>query len=147
VHAQRNQRAESLFVNDIRSWLVGVIDRGATVSKGEVETLSQVGRLRTMWGDLGGVRSVDEYDSEKFLVNQVMTVLKKPQCIDRERLDRIENYVKLFANNELDLRITLMEDRSGITICDGNTRVVACFEYCIRTGQTSLRLPVNVISP
>jgi hypothetical protein len=128
-------------------WLVGVIDGGARVSKGEVKSLSQVGRLRTIWGDLGGVRSDHEYGLEKFLVGQVMAVLKKPQCTDKERLDRIENYVKLFANNQLDLKITLMEDRSGITICDGNTRVVACFEYCVRTGQTSLRLPVNVISP
>lgn len=127
-------------------WLVQVIDSGAKVSKGGVTSLSEIGKLRTIWSELGGIRSSDEHGSQKFLVSQVVAALRKPQCNDRETYDKIREYVRLFADGQLELKITLLEDKNEYTICDGNKRAVACFEYGLKRRKRNLSLPVYVIA-
>jgi hypothetical protein len=127
-------------------WLNELIDNHATVSKGRIESLLEVGKTRTIWGDLGGIQSKNEYGSEKFLVGQIIPVLKKPLCSDRTTLNKILEYIQLFADNKLELKITLLEVNNQFTICDGNTRVVACFEYWSKCGINDVNLPVYVIT-
>jgi len=95
---------------------------------------------------LGGILSINECGSEKFLVRQVMAVLSKPHCTDRETLDKIRKYVQLFANCRLEVKVTLLEDKNGVTIYDGNKRAVACFEYGLEKGKSYLSLPVYIIA-
>ena len=127
-------------------WLVKVIDQGAKVSKGEIVSLSQIGELRTIWGELDGIYKNGMNDSEKFLVKEVMKVLRDPWCHDTHRLTLIEKYKRLLASDELELIITLFEKEENIVICDGNSRAVACFEYGLETGQSNLSLPVYAIT-
>ena len=63
-------------------WLVCPIDQGASVSKCNVKPLSEIGRLRTIWAELGGIRSENQYNSEKFLVRDVVDVLLDERCTD-----------------------------------------------------------------
>jgi hypothetical protein len=127
-------------------WLIDKIARGAKVSRGEITPLSEIGTLKTIWGNIGGIQSINEHAAEKFLVRQVIQALKDPRCTDKNRLSLIEKYKQLFANGKLELIITLLEHKSNISICDGNTRVVACFEHGSETRQVNLSLPVYVIT-
>ncbi len=128
--------------------LVKVIDKGARVSRGEIKPLSQIGRLRTMWGELDGIYRNGKDDSEKFLVKEIMPALRDPQCHDAQRLCLIEGFKRrLLTNNKLELKITLFEEEDNIIMCDGNSRTVAYFEYGLETRQSNLSLPVYIINP
>jgi hypothetical protein len=152
-----NQRSCSAAeVGDLRRYLSEthmrlrlpqLIDRGAAVSKAGVKPLDTVGNLRTYFKNIGGIVCQTEHGAERFLVRQVVPTLHKANCIDKERLKRIELYRKLYASKRLELIVTLSVDGEGLVIYDGNTRTVAVFEYGQETGQTDLGLPVYVVTP
>jgi hypothetical protein len=68
------------------------------VSKGEIQGLSAIGNLKTIWSNLGDVCSITEHNSEKFIVNQVVHALSKPENEDnadaKGDLDRINEFIK-----------------------------------------------------
>lgn len=129
------------------SWIVELMKRGAEVLKGEVTPISEIGKLRTMWSELGTIRSIDEHGSDKFLVSQVMQALSKPACTDRRTPDEIRQYIELLDSGQLEVKITLLEDKSGLLICDGDKRAVACYEWGLKKGLEQLTLPVYVVTP
>jgi len=128
------------------SCMVERINRGAEVSKGEVTPISEIGGLRTIWSDLGTIRSIDEHGSDKFLVSQVAKALSKPSCTDRRTLEEIRQYIQLLDSGRLELKITLVEDKNGLLICDGNKRAVACYEWGLREDLQRFMLPVYVVT-
>jgi hypothetical protein len=128
------------------AWLASEIDKGVKVSKGEITPLLQVGKLRTIWSELGGIHSIIEHGHDKFLVCQVMQTLRNPCCNDKKALYLIEEYMQLFASRRLEIKVTLLEQDLNIIICDGNKRAVACYEYSLEKGNANFSLPVYIIS-
>lgn len=122
------------------------IEQGASVGKGEVGPTAQIGRMATFWSCLGGLDAAREHGARKFLVCHVLPTLEQPGCADLETLNTVRRYFDLASTSSLDVVITLVEQRRQLMICDGNKRVVACYERARQTGNTKLFLPVFVIA-
>jgi len=116
------------------------------VYKGVIESNIDLGKTKTIWSNLGGVLSKSEYSSDKFLVKQVCSTLKNPNCKDKGTLVKIKEYTQLLVNKKLEMKVTLLETNNQLIICDGNKRAVAWFEYFLKCKSTNIRLPVFIIS-
>ncbi len=54
-----------LLTSNVRYWLPDQIDRGATVIKAELSPLTEVGKLRTFFKNIGPVESLREFGEDK----------------------------------------------------------------------------------
>lgn len=141
-------------INDLKSYLKGtpvhclfeVIGSGAKVSKGEITLLSEIGKLKTIWSELGGMHKSNENANDKFLVHEVMGALHNPRCTDSVTLYKINEFIQLRTSDHLELKITLGEKNDDITIYDGNKRVVACYECGEEKMKSNLSIPVYIIT-
>jgi hypothetical protein len=127
-------------------WVIHNVENGARVSKGEIQGLSVIGNLRTIWSNLGEVYSIKEHNSEKFIVNQVVDALSKSQNKDAKvDLKIIKEFINQLAKGQLKLTVTLKETGNDFMILDGNKSTTAYFEYCKRRGENA-SLPVFIIT-
>jgi len=123
------------------AWIVEVVGSGAKVSKGEIDKTSELGNLKTIWKDLGGIRRANEYS-----VREVVKILGDPLCTDAKSREKIQQYKRLYGLEKLRLTITLLERNNDLMIIDGNKSAVACYEYGKDHGLSNLRLPVYIIT-
>jgi hypothetical protein len=126
--------------------LIQFIEAGAGVSKGFIKSRLELAKTNIGWLNIGGIRSRKEYNSKFFLVDQVMTVLKKPQCNQPGSLDIIQKYIQEITHNEYKSTITLLERNNEIFLCDGNHSAVAFFEYYSKCGVDDIDIEVFIIT-
>jgi hypothetical protein len=121
--------------------------KNCVISTGKIESCNNVGKTKTIWHDLGGILSEREYGTSTFLVEQVIPVLKKPQCNDKnENLKKIKEYIQFIPDPNFEIKITLLENNNQILICDGNKRAVAWYEHFSKCGINNVNLPVYIIT-
>jgi len=63
------------------SWIVKNVNMGAKVTKGVIKQVSEVGNLKRIWGNLGGITSLKMHQNDKFFVGQAVSILKHPNCL------------------------------------------------------------------
>jgi hypothetical protein len=126
--------------------LVEYIEVGSGVSKGLIKSRLELAKTNIGWFNIGGIRSRKEYNSKYFLVDQVMTVLKKPQCNQRGDLDIIQKYIQEIAHDKYKSTITLLERNNETYLCDGNHSAVAFFEYYSKCGLDDINIEVFIIT-
>jgi hypothetical protein len=126
--------------------LVQFIEAGAVVSKGCIKSRLELAKTNTEWYDIGGIRSRKEYSSRFFRVDQVMTVLKNPQCHDGVNLDKIQKFTQEIETDNFKSTITLFEKNNEIFIYDGNHSAVAFFEYYSKCGLDDINTDVYIIT-
>lgn len=93
------------------------------LKKGIITSINYFGFLKTIFGELGGIKSAN-----KFLVNEVMAILRSPNCSDKNALQSIKYFTKMDEEDELDVKITIFNDGTDSIIIDGNKRAVALYE-------------------
>ena len=127
--------------------LIEFVKAGALVTKGNMLSVSEIGKLKTIWENLGEIHSKEEYNSDKYLVSQVISILSDVRCKNNSRtLEIINEYKSLLIKDKLELKITLLNKENDVIICDGNKRVVACYQYCLENQLNKFTLPVYIIS-
>lgn len=104
------------------------IAAGALLSKGEIQSRAVLGSLTTIFGNLGGLLATRRHGKERFLVREVLPVLRDPRCTDKGALRKVECYMELDAANRLEIKITICEVGGGRMIVDGNKRASAIYE-------------------
>ena len=126
--------------------LVQFIEAGAVVSKGLITSREMLAKTNTEWYNLGGVRSRREYGSKFFRIDQVMTVLKNPQCNDVAHRDRIQELMQEIPTNNFKYTITFFEKNNELFIYDGNHSAVAFFEYFSKCRSDNVNIEVFIIT-
>jgi hypothetical protein len=134
-------------LQDLKKHLVQLIESGAKVTKGEISPLAEIGRIRTIFKDIGSVLSKAEYGQDTFLVSQVQSVLKSKGCTDIAMRDKIAAFKTQIASGKFRLTVTLLETDGDLYIFDGDKSAVAFFEHSSETGSEDCSLPVFVIKP
>ena len=135
-----------LIENSYVSAPITLINRGARVCKGIIEKTDDVGLIKTCWSELGRIKSIERFNQNNFLVKQVVPILKESNCKDEnDKLGDILACKKKYSKNQLELVITLLKI-NGLIIADGNTRVVACYEYNFERKENITNLPIYLIS-
>ncbi len=122
------------------------IDGGATVAKGQVCGVEEIGGLETFWHRLGSVESSITYDTDRFRVRDAYRTLLTESSPDQDVTDNIKHYLRLLELGKLELTITVVESTDDTIICDGNKRTIACFAYAMRHSINDYALPVYVVS-
>lgn len=131
----------------VASHIIPKINRGAKVEKGVISNLEYLGNLKTIFSEICKVKS-QEQGQEKFLVKQVLDILKRHDENKNKDLHlRIEHYEKLYAYNELELIITLLGYKNKYMIVDGNARAIAVYNYHTEKTSKKLKLPVYLVTP
>lgn len=126
--------------------LIQFIEAGGVVSKGFVKSRLELAKTNIGWLNIGGIQSRKEYKSKFFHVDQVMTILKKPQCNQHGSLDLIQKYIQEITCDNYKSTITLLERNKEMYLCDGNHSAVAFFEYYSKCGLDEINLEVFVIT-
>jgi hypothetical protein len=60
----------------------------------------------------------------------------------------ISDVVEILRANDqkLEFKITVVEDESGLMICDGSSRVVGCYEWALKHNCPEISVPVFLIT-
>lgn len=115
------------------------------LKKGNITSLNYLGSLKTEFGELGGIKSMKVFDRNKFLVSEVMTILRRSDCSDKISLQSIEYFTKIDGENKLELKITIFNDGTDYIIKDGNKRAVAFYERRININKNNIIFPIYLI--
>jgi len=126
------------------AWVADKIVRGALLSKGEIQSRAVLGSLTTIFSNLGGVLATQRHGKEKFLVREVLPVLRDPRCNDKDALRKVECYMELDAANRLEIKITICEVGDNCMIVDGNIRASAIYER--RSSSSFIPVMVYLVS-
>ena len=126
--------------------LVRFINAGAVVSKGRITSRVALGNINTEWYNVGNIRSRKEYHAKFFRVNQMMAVLKNPECREKEHLDRIQKYCREISSGSFKSTITLFERNNEMFIYDGNHSAVAFFEHYSTGNSDDTDVEVFIIT-
>jgi len=97
------------------------------ISNVQISSLKELGRLRTIFGDLGGIRSSSKGSAQKFTVSRVLPALKKPACTDKEGLESIRRFMDNL--DEFPFLVTIVKDQVNYMIVDGDKHAVAFYEH------------------
>ena len=134
------------FLKSRAPQLVRFIEVGAVVSKGRITSRMALGNTNTEWYNVGDIRSRKEYHAKFFRVDQMMAVLKSPQCHGRADLDLIQKYCREIGSGSFKSTITLFEKRNEIFIYDGNHSAVAFFEHYAQCNSDEINVEVFIIT-
>ncbi len=118
---------------------------GYTLKKGNIVSLKYLGSLKTEFGELGGIKSLEVFGRNKFLVKEVMTILKSPNCSDSESLSSIEYFMKRDETGKLEYKITIFRENTDYIIKDGNKSAVAFYERRKKIIGNNIFFPVYFI--
>jgi len=126
--------------------LIQYIGAGAVVSKGFIKSRSDLAKINTEYYNIGGIRSRKEYNAKFFRVDQVISVMKNPQCHDGVHLDVIQKYIQEISDDTFKYTITLFENNNEIFIYDGNHSAVALYEYYSKCELADINIEVFIIT-
>jgi len=126
-------------------WLTGCIETVYKVRKARISNLEELGRLQTLWSNLGGKKSQDLLNSKKFRVRDVLCILytcDHPNC--RRDLETIRYFMRNL--DKIELKVTVVQEDGGeYTIHDGNKRAVAYYEASRQEGRNQVDLDIFVL--
>lgn len=118
---------------------------GYVLKKGNIISLKYLGSLKTEFGELGGINSGKVFDRNKFLVREVMTILRRSDCSDKKSLSSIEYFMKMDEAGELEFKITIFHDNTEYIIKDSNKRAVAFYERRKKINENNIIFPFYLI--
>ncbi len=143
---QEKQNLIRYLENTPISGLVNGLRSGVFVlKKGNIISLEYLGSLKTEYGDLGGIISREIIKRSKFLVSEVMAILKRPDCSDEKSLDSIEFFIKKNEAEECEYIISIFHDKTDYIIKDGNKRAVAFYEKRKAINKDNITFPIYII--
>lgn len=115
------------------------------LKKGKIISLEYLSSLKTEFGELGGITSREVFGRNKFLVSEVMTILKRSDCSDKTSLRSIEYFIKRDEANELEFKITIFHDNTDYIIKDGDKRAIAFYERRKKISGNNITFPIYLI--
>jgi hypothetical protein len=102
----------------------------AIASMIEIDGRNELGGLRTIFGELGGIRAEAERRRAKFLVGEASEVWHRPTCTDARGRARLDDIRAAEREGRLeDRRITVARTVVSDVVVDGNKRAIAIHEF------------------
>jgi hypothetical protein len=101
--------------------------RNCVLKTGTITDVEWLGNQKTIFGELGSVFSNKIYNQDKFLVNQVWSVLNRTDCTDSKSRDAISGIKTALETQTLIPNITFFSSDIDVII-DGNKTVSAFYE-------------------
>ena len=113
-----------------------------TLKKGNLVSLKSLGAFKSIFDDLGGIRSELIYKRDRFLIEEVAQILKRKDCSDKKSLES----VRYFMQNEgtYELKITILCEKDYI-VMDGNKRATAFYENKKNAMANNINLSVFLL--
>jgi hypothetical protein len=108
-----------------------------------VLTREDLGQLRSIFADLGGIMAIQETGRPTHRVDEVRAVLARPDCTDSDSRTRLANLIRALRSGGLtDRTLTTALTDGGVVFVDGNKRAAAIYETA---AATPIRLPVYLL--
>ena len=141
--SEKQQHLKYLLEQPVMSIVSMVKSGNYELKKGIINSIKNLGNIKTEYGDLGGIISNKR---DKYLVNQVVTILKNPTCKDKKSLESIRYFQEQEKANNLSLSITILVEEPGeLRIIDGNKRAIALYENKKNSTTDEIILPIFFI--
>jgi len=139
---EKEQHLKYLLEQPVRGVVLMVNSGNYELKKGIVNSLDNLGNIKTEFGELGGIVS----ERDKFLVCQVVSILENPICEDKKSLESIRYFQEQDKLNNLSILTTIFVEESGeLRVIDGNKRTIAFYENRKDSIVDEIVLPVYFI--
>ena len=119
--------------------------RKCVLKKGSVPTLTQLGALKTEFGQIGPLVPNATDGQKKFCVAELVPVLRNNPGVDDGLLTKIDAFVEKDKRGEIDYNVTIFDHGNDLVIKDGNKRTVAFFECRKGSSNDAIAFSVFVV--
>jgi hypothetical protein len=117
------------------------------LKKGVIRSLNYLGGLKTEFGEIGPLIPGAEEGEKKFLVSELVPVLKEhPEVEDNGLLKEIEEFMAKDKRGEVSYNVTIFDFGSEYIIKDGDKRSIAFYENNRTSGSDTIDYPVFIVS-
>ncbi len=119
------------------SCLVKLVEQNHLVLfRASIESLTDLGKLKTEFGVIGRLHPSVTSGCKKFLVSEIVPTLRaNPDVNDDGLLQRIERIVELEDIGAVEYNTTILDGGLELVIKDGNKRTIAYFERFREKGD------------
>lgn len=123
-------------------------DGRCLLKKGIVSTLSNLGTLKTEFGEIGSLVPPQRGGEHKFLVSEIVPLLRANRHIpDGDLLRKIESIMGKEARNEIEFNVTVFSRNGEAIVKDGNKRTIAFFENRRQRNNAEINYEVYLVVP
>lgn len=117
------------------------------LKRGSVPTLTQLGALKTEFGQIGPLVPAATHGEMKFRVAELVPLLRNNPGVDDGLLTKIEAFVEKDERGEVEYNVTIFDHGNDLVIKDGNKRTAAFFERRKGSSNDAIAFPVFVVQP
>jgi hypothetical protein len=104
-----------------------------------ITSRADLGARLTIFGELGGITSMNLHGLQKFRVSDVWPVLNRNDCTALDDRAAVAELIEAERNGRLvDRTLTLVEDAGGQRFIDGDKRAVAIYEAAVSAMPLSI---------
>lgn len=119
------------------------------LKKGNITSIEDIGSLKTKFGELGEIQSIEVFNRDKFLVKEVIPILMRTENHSNKYAQKALNEIKEFIikdkADELEYKISIFQEvNAGYVIEDGNKRSIAFYERR-KTNEKNISFPIYLI--
>jgi hypothetical protein len=114
--------------------------------RGNVTSLATLGALKTEFGQIGSHVCSRSEGQEKFLVGEVLPLLREDPNADPAMLASIEAFIVSHNQGRVEYNITLFQIGSEFIVKDGNKRTIA-YHALQQGGKDRIVYPVFIVEP
>jgi len=126
--------------------IVQLLRTGRCVLKrGSVPTLTELGALKTEFGQMGPLVPNATHGETKFRVAELVPLLRGNPGVDDGLLTKIDAFVEKDKRGEVEYNVTIFDHGNDLVIKDGNKRTVAFFERRKGSCNDVIAFPVFVV--
>jgi hypothetical protein len=109
-----------------------------------ITSREDLGARRTIFGELGGITSLDLHGHKTFRISDVWPVLTRNDCTALDDRAAVAELIEAERNGRLvDRTLTFLDDAEGLRLIDGNKRAVAIYDAAV----TPMPLSIIVLTP